>query len=312
MFHEFKPIPGFPGYGVSMAGCVLEFNSWKLLDMFARDDYPCVYLLADRKVKSMKVHRLVAMTWVHNPNPEVNNVVNHLDGNRFNYYADNLEWTTISGNNYHAVNTGLREDNAWCKVRDYNTGIVTKFPSMAQACEFMGLKKDTPKTMLQPKMFGKLVADRFEFKFMQDESPWIYENNQERFPPARYMVIVTDDQGNKQYVFSTRDLLKFGLYKSPNGKSIPSLVEYANGIFKDKRFECIDSYERTYHDYDERNRDAYKMQISVTHPCGKVTVFDSLTKCAAHFLVDRSVIKHRIRTGEGYAGCKFTVNGRSS
>lgn len=304
MFHEFKPIPGYPGYGVSYFGSVLDFSTWDLLNMFDRNDYPHVYLLRDKKIRSEKVHRLVAMTWVHNPDPEINNVVNHIDGNKYNYYADNLEWTTFSGNNYHAVNTGLREDNVWCKVRDFETGVVTTFPSIAQACEFMGLKKDTPRTMLQPKMFGKLVADRYEFKFMDDISPWIYELYPERFPVARYMVVVTDDQGNKQYVFSTKDLLKFGLYKAPS-KSIPALVEYANSIFKDKHFAFEDSYQRTYREHDERNRDSYRSRILVTNDKGEETIFESLTKCAAHFLVDRDVIKLRIKNGKSYANCTF-------
>ncbi|MEX0801700.1 MAG: NUMOD4 domain-containing protein [Dehalococcoidia bacterium] len=51
------------------------------------------------------VHRLVAEAWI--PNPDNLPLVNHLDGNGSNPHADNLEWTTHSGNCSHAVITGL-------------------------------------------------------------------------------------------------------------------------------------------------------------------------------------------------------------
>ena len=52
------------------------------------------------------VHRLVALTWINNPQnlPEVN----HKDGDVWNNHKDNLEWVTSSGNSIHAVMIGLR------------------------------------------------------------------------------------------------------------------------------------------------------------------------------------------------------------
>ena len=44
----------------------------------------------------LKLHRLVACTWIDNPNNLRD--VDHIDGNKFNNNVDNLEWTT------HAIN----------------------------------------------------------------------------------------------------------------------------------------------------------------------------------------------------------------
>ena len=41
---------------------------------------------------SCKVHRLVAMAFVDNPNPEVFTVIDHIDGNKDNNHSSNLRW----------------------------------------------------------------------------------------------------------------------------------------------------------------------------------------------------------------------------
>lgn len=52
------------------------------------------------------VHRLVALHFVENHNPDCYSVVHHLDSDHLNNRADNLEWTTIGGNNKYAIESG--------------------------------------------------------------------------------------------------------------------------------------------------------------------------------------------------------------
>jgi len=62
------------------------------------------YGLKDKnnKIKSMKEHRLLAIHFIPNKNPEHYNVVNHIDGDTYNNNLSNLEWCTQKENVLHA------------------------------------------------------------------------------------------------------------------------------------------------------------------------------------------------------------------
>lgn len=55
------------------------------------------------------VHRLVAETFI--PNPNNYPCVNHKDGNKHNNNVDNLEWCSYSYNTKHAIENGLMRSN---------------------------------------------------------------------------------------------------------------------------------------------------------------------------------------------------------
>lgn len=64
------------------------------------------------------IHRLVAEKYV--PNPENKPQVNHIDGNKDNNSADNLEWVTNYENRQHAKQTKLIASGEKCSYSKLN------------------------------------------------------------------------------------------------------------------------------------------------------------------------------------------------
>ena len=61
-----------------------------------KDGYKEVALCTDGKLKYFRVHRLVALAFI--PNPQNLPLINHKDENPANNIAENLEWCTCSYN----------------------------------------------------------------------------------------------------------------------------------------------------------------------------------------------------------------------
>lgn len=71
----------------------------------AKNGYLRVSLRNNGKTKYINIHRLVAQTFI--PNPNEYNYINHIDGNKLNNNVNNLEWCTQSHNAKEAFRIGL-------------------------------------------------------------------------------------------------------------------------------------------------------------------------------------------------------------
>lgn len=72
-----------------------------------KDGYFYLKLHNNGEEKFMRLNRLVALTFINNPNNLP--VVNHLDGDKKNNYVENLEWTTVKENAIHSYENGLQK-----------------------------------------------------------------------------------------------------------------------------------------------------------------------------------------------------------
>lgn len=98
-------IEGYEGlYKVSNLGNVS--GKKMLTPSKSSSGYYKVELYKDKISKVFWIHRLVAQTFL--PNPDNKPQVNHKDGNKLNNILSNLEWVTVSENQIHAINSGLR------------------------------------------------------------------------------------------------------------------------------------------------------------------------------------------------------------
>lgn len=99
--------------------------------------YLCVNLRKNRKQRTVFIHRLVADAFVENPKGY--SEVNHLDENKENCVASNLEWCSHLQNcNYGTRNEKTRLKS--CKaILCKETGIV--YQSGAEAAEKLGISK---------------------------------------------------------------------------------------------------------------------------------------------------------------------------
>lgn len=143
-----KDVVGSNGeYQISNTGIVITTKTGRILSpaVDARGYERVALFKMDRK-KRYKVHRLVAMAFI--PNPDNLPQVNHKDGNKRNNNVDNLEWITNADNMRHAKESGLREGHKrYCDSRkkriiatNIATGEEVRFESMLSASKTLGTK----------------------------------------------------------------------------------------------------------------------------------------------------------------------------
>ena len=98
-----RPIPNYPGYLINEHGEVYseKRNKFRKIQFNKNVGYKEVRLSLNGKLKTAHIHRLLALTFL--PNPNNLPYVNHKDRNKTNNSLTNLEWCTPSQNLTHAV-----------------------------------------------------------------------------------------------------------------------------------------------------------------------------------------------------------------
>jgi len=132
-----KDIEGYEGlYQISNLGRIKTIsrqgtNTRFIKKDIRKDGYIQVHLTKNSKMKNFLLHRLIAQTFI--PNPNNFKYINHKDGNKQNNDISNLEWCTSSQNIFHAYNAGLINRRKKVNQYDKNNNLINTFESVNEA-----------------------------------------------------------------------------------------------------------------------------------------------------------------------------------
>jgi len=119
------------------------------------------YLRVTIDNKTYKLHRIVAITFLSNP--EKKDQVNHIDGNKLNNTLDNLEWATNEENQIHKFKCGLGNSFTRKIIQyDLERNEIKQFDSIIKASIELGIGKSNIRGVLTN---YRKTAGGFIFKY---------------------------------------------------------------------------------------------------------------------------------------------------
>lgn len=136
-----KTIEDFPNYDISSFGNIKNNKTNKILKLQKNySGYLRVTLINTiKKSISCIVHRLVAKAFIKNP--ENKPTVNHIDRNRSNNHINNLEWSTMSEQNYHSALVAKKERpliyKPVCKIDIITNNVIEEYNSISDAARWI-------------------------------------------------------------------------------------------------------------------------------------------------------------------------------
>lgn len=137
-----QTIDGYSNYTVSPEGIVKNATTGKCLKPLLKNGYQTVQLKSniDNSFKTLAIHRLVAMTYIGNSAQY--KYVNHINGDKTDNRATNLEWVTQKMNVNHAQDIGLITPHTRSISQyDLSGNFLKEFDSVKDAAESVGVSR---------------------------------------------------------------------------------------------------------------------------------------------------------------------------
>lgn len=146
-------VASFPDYEVNDFGEVRNRRTKHVLSQQVTNrGYRKVFLMSCGKQTAVYVHRLVAFAFVVNDNPAIKTQVNHINEDKQDNRASNLEWVTPSENVNHGTGIMRRAASQSYPVVMTVNGFTVGFDSAADAENRTGI----PRKAIQKCCAGKL------------------------------------------------------------------------------------------------------------------------------------------------------------
>lgn len=171
---KFRYLPGLSRYGITEDGRIFDHLRVRWTGSRSTEDYVWLHLRNDKgKIINTSRHRMVASAF-HGDPPVKKAIVNHKNGIKGDDKAENLEWTTYQGNQWHAGELGLTTKCIPVSVRDPKTKTITNYPSALAAGEAVGLSKDAILWRLS-KGEERIYPEGLQYRRRVDDRPWAEE-----------------------------------------------------------------------------------------------------------------------------------------
>lgn len=176
MQHISKYIDGFERYTIDINGNIFDTKRKKFMCQWIDTVgyYQCVLKDNNNKKCYKRVHRLVALSFI--PNPDNLPQVNHKDGNKLNNNIKNLEWCTNSENTQHGYDNNLYHSKRRCHAVRATTkdGKFSKeYTSIRSMCKDLHINRKTVTMILK----GEKTTNNYNYLFEYiEESQETIEN----------------------------------------------------------------------------------------------------------------------------------------
>lgn len=104
--------------------------------------YMSIYLKKNECDKTIRLHRLIALRFIPNPDPEHKTQVNHIDEDKTNNCVENLEWVTNDENSKWGTKRERQIKSSGCSVVqiDFNGKVIGIYPSIRDVTRKTGLR----------------------------------------------------------------------------------------------------------------------------------------------------------------------------
>ena len=155
----FKHIPNYEKYLINENGVIISYRTHKPMKTFIdKKGYEKIdFKINGKRIRSLLVHRLVALTFIPNPNnlPQVN----HKDENKQNNNVNNLEWCDGKYNsNYGTRNKRITQT----RYKYYSKPVIQLTKNNEFVKEFKYVE-ETKKYGFQPANIRNVLAGKIKY-----------------------------------------------------------------------------------------------------------------------------------------------------